>query len=154
MPSIIQFKCRTCDSELTIGPEAVESVVCPQCKNTQEVRVPASLQTAKFVDTCISCGHSDFYIQKDFNRNVGVAIVAVGVIASTYYFNRRDPLLAMLALVVTAAIDLIIYSLVGLVTVCYSCHAVYRGFAPNPEHEAFDLKKLEKYGGRTPRFGA
>jgi hypothetical protein len=58
----------------------------------------------------------------------------------------------MLSLVVTAAVDLVIYSLVGEVTVCYACHAVYRGFGKNPEHEAFDLKSLEKYGGRDPRF--
>ena len=32
-----------------------------------------------------------------------------------------------------------------------SDHAVYRGFDRNPEHESFDLKKLEKYGGRAPR---
>jgi hypothetical protein len=57
----------------------------------------------------------------------------------------------MAALAVTASIDFLVYSLVGDVTVCYSCHALYRGFARNPEHEAFDLKKLEKYGGRAPR---
>jgi hypothetical protein len=55
---------------------------------------------------------------------------------------------------VTAIIDLVIYSIVGLVAVCYSCHAIYRGFERNPDHEPFDLKKLEKFGGRTPRFGA
>jgi hypothetical protein len=48
-------------------------------------------------------------------------------------------------------VDLLAYFLVKDVTVCYSCHALYRGFLRNPEHEAFDLKKLEKYGGRTPR---
>lgn len=60
-------------------------------------------------------------------------------------------MLAMAALAGTAVIDLLVYVLVGDVTVCYSCHALYRGFERNPEHEAFDLKKLEKYGGRTPR---
>ena len=48
-------------------------------------------------------------------------------------------------------VDFLAYFFVGQVTVCYSCHAIYRGFNRNPEHEPFDLKKLEKYGGRTPR---
>jgi hypothetical protein len=55
------------------------------------------------------------------------------------------------ALALTALVDFVAYSLVREVTVCYSCHAIYRGFKRNPEHEPFDLKKLEKYGGRTPR---
>ena len=51
-----------------------------------------------------------------------------------------------------AAVDFLIYSVVSEVTVCYSCHAIYRGFQPNPAHDKFDLKNLEKYGGRDPRF--
>jgi hypothetical protein len=102
----------------------------------------------------VACGHEDFYVQKDFNRQLGLIIVGIGIFSSTYFFDHREPFYAMGSLVVTALIDLIIYSLVGFVTVCYSCHAVYRGFNRNPQHEPFDLKKLEKFGGRTPRFGA
>ena len=80
-----------------------------------------------------------------------MAIVVIGVAASLYFFAKGQPLLAMGSLAVTAGVDFLVYFLVGEVTVCYACHAVYRGFARNTEHEAFDLKKLEKYGGRTPR---
>jgi len=58
----------------------------------------------------------------------------------------------MLTLGITAAVDYILYRLVGDVTVCYACHTIYRGFQRNPTHIAFDLKNLEKYGGREPRF--
>jgi hypothetical protein len=51
-------------------------------------------------------------------------------------------------------VDFLVYFLVGEVTVCYACHAIFRGFERNPDHEPFDLKKLEKYGGRTPRGSA
>ena len=153
MTPIIQFKCRTCDAEITTGAETRDRVDCRHCKASQEVRIPPSLRVSKIVETCIACGHGDFYLQKDFNRQLGVGIVAIGILFSTYFFNRREPALAMASLVITALIDLIIYTLVGTVTVCYACHAVYRGFERNPKHEAFDLKKLEKYGGRTSRFG-
>ena len=103
------------------------------------------------VTTCVSCGHDRFYVQKDFNRQVGMAIVGLGIAASVYFFARSQPIFAMASLGVTALADLLAYFLVGEVTVCYSCHAVFRGFQRNPEHEPFDLKKLEKYGGRTPR---
>ena len=100
---------------------------------------------------CVSCGHDALYVQKDFNRQVGMAVVGLGIAASIYFFARSQPLLAMAALGLTALIDFLAYILVREVTVCYSCHAIYRGFNRNSEHEPFDLKKLEKYGGRTPR---
>jgi hypothetical protein len=80
-----------------------------------------------------------------------LAIVVVGIAASFYFFARNQPMFAIGMLGLTALIDFLAYALVRDVTVCYACHAVYRGFSRNPEHEPFDLKKLEKYGGRTPR---
>jgi len=103
------------------------------------------------VTVCVSCGHDTFYVQKDFNRQVGMAIVGLGIAASLYFFARSRPIFAMASLAVTALVDLAVYFVVREVTVCYSCHSIYRGFVRNPEHEPFDLKKLEKYGGRTPR---
>jgi hypothetical protein len=104
------------------------------------------------VTVCSSCGHDALYVQKDFNRTLGMAIVVLGIAASLYSFARGRPFLAMAALGMTAAVDFLAYFLVGEVTVCYSCHAIYRGFNRNPDHEPFDLKKLEKYGGRTSRL--
>jgi hypothetical protein len=110
-----------------------------------------SLLDREVVTTCLSCGHDALYVQKDFNRQVGMVIVGMGIAVSIYFFARSQPLFAMAALGMTAVVDFLAYFLVGEVTVCYSCHAVYRGFKRNPEHEPFDLKRLEKYGGRDPR---
>ena len=153
MLSII-LTCRHCSGEITLGAEPLNEVECPHCRGRQQVRIPPSLSRTKTVTACSVCGHDELYIQKDFNRQLGLVIVGIGILASTYFFNHRQPFNAMASLVITALIDLMIYSLVGFVTVCYSCHAVYRGFERNPQHEPFDLKKLEKYGGRTPRFPA
>ncbi len=134
-------------------PERTGKVRCPHCEQDTEVFVNDSLLGRTLVTTCVSCGHDAFYVQKDFNRSVGLAIVGLGIAASLYFFARGQPIFAMAALALTAFIDFLVYLLVADVTVCYSCHALYRGFMRNPEHEAFDLKKLEKYGGRTPRTG-
>ena len=111
-----------------------------------------TIEKEGFVRNCVSCGHDSLYIQKDFNRGLGIAIVIVGSLVSLYFFSRSQPIPAMLALFASAGVDLLLYSLVGEVTVCYACHAIYRGFKRNPDHETFDLKNLEKYGGRDPRF--
>ena len=124
---------------------------CPQCNSEIPLFTNESIVARNIVTRCISCGHDNLYIQKDFNRNAGIAIVVIGIAASLYFFAKGQPILAMSALGLTALIDFLVYFLVGEVTVCYACHAVYRGFEKNPGHEAFDLKKLEKYGGRTPR---
>lgn len=103
------------------------------------------------MDVCAVCGHPDFYIQKDFNRNLGLGIVVGGSLVSVVFFGMREPVLALGALVAMALIDGAIWLWVADVTVCYSCHAIYRGFGKNPEHGPFSLELLERYGGRTPR---
>ena len=126
--------------------------MCPGCRNLLPLRMDPTIEDQHFVRNCVACGHGNLYIQKDFNRNLGVAIVVLGSLASLYFFSRSQPVYGMLALFASAGVDFLIYSLVGEVTVCYACHTIYRGFSRNPDHGPFDLKDLEKYGGRDPRF--
>jgi DNA-directed RNA polymerase subunit RPC12/RpoP len=151
MSAIIHFKCRACDRELAIPVSRAERVTCPHCRAELPVFMNESILNRNLVTTCVSCGHDTLYVQKDFSRQAGIAIVGLGVLASIYFFARSEPLWAMAALALTALVDFLAYFLVREVTVCYACHAIYRGFDRNPEHEPFDLKKLEKYGGRAPR---
>src|SRR5262249_19238885 len=150
MSPIIHFKCRACEHEIQIAPSRTDRVRCPTCNTDLVVAMDESIVGTNMVTQCVSCGHDTLYRQKDFNRMVGMGIVGIGIIISISYFARGEPLYAMGTLAVTALVDFLAYFLVGEVTVCYACHAVYRGFKSNPEHELFDLKKLEKYGGRTP----
>jgi hypothetical protein len=152
MAPIIHFKCKACEGEAQISAAATERVRCPHCGADLNVSRSDFIPSSNIVTKCVSCGHDAFYVQRDFNRQLGMAIVGAGIVISLYFFARGRPLYAMGALAATALVDFLAYFLVGEVTVCYSCHAIYRGFQRNPGHEPFDLKKLEKYGGRTPRF--
>lgn len=116
------------------------------------LRVDPVLEKEQFVRNCVGCGHDTLYVQKDFNRKLGVAIVVGGSLLALFFLSRSQPILGFLALFASAGLDLLIYSLVGEVTVCYACHTIYRGLRKNPDHVPFDLKDLEKYGGRDPRF--
>jgi hypothetical protein len=115
------------------------------------LRPSESLRTGRMVDSCALCGHDNLYIQKDFNRALGIAIVVIGVGVSIVLFARSNAFYAMLALIGTAVVDAIIYFLVGEVAVCYACHTIYRGFDPNPGHAPFNLELLERYGGQARR---
>ncbi len=44
-----------------------------------------------------------------------------------------------------AAADFLVYWRWKNVTVCYLCHAIYRGFRQNPAHKGFYLGNEEKY---------
>ena len=102
----------------------------------------------KFGGTSVACAESIGRVTRIVRKRLQLQpVVVVSALAGV-----TDALQAMGALGTTALVDFLAYFLVGEVTVCYSCHAIYRGFTKNPEHEPFDLKKLEKYGGRTPRF--
>jgi len=151
--SAIITTCRECEREITLTPSSVSSgVTCPGCGRPVPLRMDRTIPERNFVRNCVACGHDTLYTQKDFNRNLGVAIVVLGSLVCLYFFSRSQPIYAMMALFASAAVDFLIYSLVGEVTVCYSCHTIYRGFEKNPDHGPFELKDLEKYGGREPRF--
>jgi Zn ribbon nucleic-acid-binding protein len=151
MNRIVHFKCRGCENEVVITPGRVEGVVCPRCGTELQTFINDSILNVGIVTVCVSCGHDMFYVQKDFNRRVGIGIVGIGIAASLYFFARSQPIFAMASLALTALVDMVVYFFVAEVAVCYACHSIYRGFVRNPDHEPFDLKKLEKYGGRTPR---
>jgi hypothetical protein len=151
MTAIIHFGCPDCARELAAPASGPPALTCGNCgRSTSLGRSPAVLEGSR-VDVCPVCGHPDFYVQKDFNRALGLAVVVAGSLVSVVFFAMREPVLALGALVAMALVDGAIYLLVGEVTVCYSCHAIFRGFGPNPEHGPFNLELLERYGGRAPR---
>jgi hypothetical protein len=151
MAGIIHLGCKNCDGEIVFSAEMIPHILCSYCKQPLHLAIDTFPPAGSSPTACLGCGHTDFYVQKDFNRNLGLAIVVIGIAVSLYFFSQNKPMLAMGALGLTAVVDFLTFYLVGEVAVCYACHAVYRGFERNPEHEAFDLKKLEKYGGRSPR---
>jgi hypothetical protein len=136
---------------LEVAPGPAETLQCPECGQTAHLRLTSAVRAGQAVDLCAGCGHDNLYIQKDFSRFLGMAVVVVGVLASVVLFATGYAFLALGALVGMAIIDAVIYALVGTVTVCYACHTIYRGFPLNPDHEPFNLELLERHGGKDPR---
>lgn len=151
MSNIIHFQCRACEGEIMRPAGEPGRFPCPHCGKDIKLEISESLRSGKLVDPCAACGHEFFFIQKDFNRKLGLLIVIIGIVLSVYLFSQAQPFYAMMALGASALIDFTAYYFVREVTVCYVCHAIYRGFERNPGHERFDLKELEKHGGREPR---
>ncbi|MBI4482830.1 MAG: hypothetical protein HY652_08075 [Acidobacteria bacterium] len=131
----IHFRCRSCDEEIlqALGSEDL-SARCPQCGKAEDLRLSGFVKDGK-LDRCPFCHRFQFYVQKDFNRKLGLAIIAVGSVLSFFTYG--------ISLAVCAALDYGIYKLLSDVTVCYYCGTVYRGFARNRDHRPFDLHLAE-----------
>jgi len=90
------------------------------------------------VDKCPVCAGGDFYVRKDFDPKIGLAIVVIGAsISAVFYWFKRD-VIAYSILAFATLIDLVIYGRLKEVTVCYRCHSEFRG-AYKRTAGAFDL---------------
>lgn len=92
-------------------------------------------QAAGPLERCLRCGSERLYVQKDFNRTLGLAVFVVAALLSLPTWG--------LSLLVATVIDLGLYFLLGDVTICYGCNTQHRGFAKNPAHGPFDLHVAE-----------
>lgn len=113
-------------------------VVCSKCRGRREVTLTESVATKNVVDRCVLCGCGHLYIEKDFNGYVGFGIIVAAIVGSGILW-ARNVYLAVGVLGLAALVDLVFWLVSRERTVCYRCVATYRGAAPNPAHERYEL---------------
>ena len=140
----IAFACPRCGKEATAGLDG--QGLCRSCGEATALPMSAELRESRVVEACPACGSTLLYVQRDFNQKAGLAVVAVGAVLAPFtpYYS---------SLMVAALIDAVLYALLPEITVCYRCHAHFRGFARNPRHRAFDLHLAEQYDVHPPSGG-
>ena len=97
------------------------------------------------VDHCAVCECPTVYVQKDFNRTLGMTIFIVGAVISLILYGFNHVWAAFAVLLGCAAIDGLLYKVLPDVTICYKCYAQYRRFTPNPANQPFELGLAEKF---------
>ena len=130
-----------CTCEWRLAAEAGQTAPrCENCTHQSDVVAPAE---GAIIETCSVCGCDELYVQKDFNRATGIALVALGAVFVPWTYW---PLIGITIL------DFAIYRFLPLVTVCYSCQSVHRGYPANPAHKGFDLAVHDRhvYGAAPP----
>ena len=131
----IEYRCVDCGT--VHHEEEVESaIVCRSCGKSYGPFLDESTPDHP-VRFCAICRCRDLYIQKDFNRKLGLAIVVLGAVLA--------PFTKLISLLVCALIDLVLYLALPVITVCYRCHSIYRGFGKNPDHDGFNLGINDRY---------
>lgn len=95
--------------------------------------------------SCWYCSNDEFYVQKDFNRKLGVWIVTLSALSVFLVMLLLEHRVGILLLLLIALLDAIVYHLIPTVAVCYLCQGVYRRFPLDPRHRGFYLGSEEKY---------
>jgi DNA-directed RNA polymerase subunit RPC12/RpoP len=131
----IAYRCR-CGTEAVAGIDGAGR--CAACGSATTLAVSPSMQQERIVDACPACGGRQLYVQRDFNRKVGLAVVAAGAALAPF-----TPYYA--SLMAAALLDAALYAVLPEITICYRCEAHFRGFRRNPAHQAFDLHVAEQY---------
>lgn len=134
MAAHVNFHCPTCGGSLLLplGDPAARTP-CSGCGHEARAIDAGTVSpgdTRRPLERCAVCGSSSLFVQRDFNRKLGLAIVGVAALLAV---PTRG-----LSLLVAVLADLALYRLLGRITVCYACDAVHRGVPLNPTHGAFD----------------
>lgn len=134
-PPEIAYRCR-CGTEAAAGLDGQGR--CPACGQQTPLALSRSLREDRIVDECPACGGRQLYVQRDFNRRAGLAIVLLGAALAPFtpYYS---------SLVAAALVDAGLYAVLPEIAICYRCQAHFRGFRRNPAHRGFDLHTAEQY---------
>ena len=118
------------------------------------VRATDRMRRENIVERCALCDCPQVYVQKDFNRALGVSIFAAGAVLFLLFAWKNRLVEGTLVWAAFVVADALLYKLLPDVTICYKCHAQYRQFTPNPTNAVFELGLAEKYDPLDKRAAA
>ena len=138
----VRFHCPVCETPGRLDLPGPGEWRCPKCDHL--VRLPAG-EVNPTLPSCLLCSNAELYKKKDFPHGLGMGILVAAFAASTVTYWLYNKVLTWAILLGSAAFDGLLYLWVKDVIVCYRCGAHYRGVAPNPEHQPFELTVHERY---------
>jgi len=143
----IRFLCPHCKRELEFDPAGAgqDESPCPLCEQPVRLHITERMRRNNLVDCCAVCDCHKVYVQKDFNRTLGVCIFAAGAVLFLLCAWKNRLIEGTLVWAAFAIADAVLYKILPDVTICYKCYAQYRDVAPNPDNQPFELGLAEKY---------
>jgi hypothetical protein len=129
---------------------AATCLTCASC--AARFSVPEGAIDRGGLRRCLVCPGTDLFVRKDFPQKLGVGIVALGFAASCVAWNFHWIYTTFGILFATAAVDVVLYALVGNALICYRCGAHYRHVAGLETHAPFSLETHERYRQQAARL--
>ncbi len=115
------------------------------CARVTLLEPSASLAAGGPVDVCPVCSNRELYARKDLPQQVGCALVSATLLVSTVAFALWGAPASVAVLAAASLLDFGLYYRLPLASICYRCHAEFRGFPLHPRHGPFDLNRAEEY---------
>ena len=147
----VTFTCPRCHrgvrSEVAAGDA---SLVCPRCGQT--FAAPNEILNSGQLQRCIVCPSTELFVRKDFPQRLGVAVVVLGIAASSVAWAYMAVIATFAILFATALVDVLLYLIVPDALMCYRCGAQYRGVRGLSGHGAFNLETHERYRQQAARM--
>ena len=140
----VNYSCPSCQqANRAVVSEETEQLQCSACSWTRPL--PAAQEQRTHPQTCFVCGCRDLWRRKNFPQQLGVAIAVLAAVLSTIAWAKHEPLWAFGILMGSAALDMLLFTFMPDVLVCYRCGARYLKFNPAGETPHFNLEMAEKH---------
>ncbi|MCH2210896.1 MAG: hypothetical protein MK110_06310 [Fuerstiella sp.] len=97
------------------------------------------------VSRCRVCGCDDLWRQKDFPPALGLLCAATGILLSSLAWGWHYPEWAIGILMLFALADMILYTFMSDMLVCYRCRARHRKTEMHDDYQTFSLELSERY---------
>ena len=151
MPQIT-YSCPDCSGLLQahFDEDGAASPTCPACNSQRTLQRPDI--AGGYLQRCMACPSTELFIRKDFPQRLGVTIVAIGFLVSSWFWYHHNVIATFGVLLLTALIDVVLYLTMGNVLECYRCHAQYRGLPGFDDYDQFDLEAYEKHRQQALRL--
>ncbi|HUI06773.1 MAG TPA: hypothetical protein VL486_07180 [Verrucomicrobiae bacterium] len=150
----ISFRCPHCHRELGFDDLSQDESPCPLCGEAVKLHITERMRRDNVVDRCAVCDCQKVYVQKDFNRTLGVTIFAAGALLFLLCAWKNRLVEGTLVWAVFVIADALLYKFLPDVTICYKCYAQYREVSSNPDNQPFELGLAEKYDPLDKRDAA
>ncbi len=139
----IIFQCPVCGKQSLFSPTPPTQAVQCECGWTRDEGQDDFRDGT--LSRCRICGCEDLWRQKDFPPGLGLFFVAMGIILSSLAWSYHRPTMALGVLMSFALVDLLLYTFMGDMLVCYRCRSRHRRTAMDEAHSKFDLETAERY---------
>ena len=140
----IIFQCPVCEQRTLSHPSPVSDRVC--CSHCDWSRDEGAADfDGEFCRRCRVCGCDDLWRQKDFPPALGLTFVGVAIVLSTIAWAAHQPTWALGILMAFALIDMLLYTFMTDMLVCYRCRSRHRKTALGDGHVGFNLELSERY---------
>ena len=150
----ISFRCPHCKRQLEFDDLTQDESPCPLCGGTVKLRITERMRRDNVVDLCAVCDCNKVYVQKDFNRTLGVTIFAAGALLFLLCAWKNRLIEGTFVWAVFAIADALLYKFLPDVTICYKCYSQYREVSLNADNQPFELGLAEKYDPLDKRDAA